>query len=259
MMVQRQRDGSVDAHALARQLRFGDGERVERAHLVRQHLRRLRPVQLRFVLLQLARVGHALARLRHRHRADAEPLQLQAVGQHLRAEDRQRVVQLAGGRLRLDRQRTPQQHRPGVQALLHLHQAHPGFGVAGLDRALDRRRAAPARQQARVHVPATVLRDVQDRLRQQHAVGHHHHQVRLQRAQRLARDAGLQRVQLQHRDPALQRLALDRRRREYPPAPRGPIRLGIDRHHLAGLHGGAQRRYGELGGAGEDDSHRGRG
>jgi hypothetical protein len=153
------------------------------ARTVRASAGVLRPVQPGFGLVQLVRVGHALFRLRPRDRLDAGAQQAQAVGQHLRAQLGQLVVQLAAGIGGGDRQLLVQQHRAGVQAGLHLHQAHAGFGVAGLDRTLDRRRAAPARQQRGMHVPATLGRDGQHGLRQDQAVGHHHHQVRLQVAQ----------------------------------------------------------------------------
>ena len=44
------------------------------------------------------------------------------------------------------------EHRPGVEPLLDLHQAHAGLGVAGQERPLDRRRAPPAGQQREVEV-----------------------------------------------------------------------------------------------------------
>ena len=53
---------------------------------------------------------------------------------------------------RPDRRGLAQQHRPGIEARLHRHDAHAGLGIPGHDRALDGRRPPPARQQARMDV-----------------------------------------------------------------------------------------------------------
>ena len=65
--------------------------------------------------------------------------------QQPRAEHTQAVVQRAGGIGVGDRGFDAGPHRPGVEAGLHLHDAYAGDGVAGLDGARNRRRAAPAR------------------------------------------------------------------------------------------------------------------
>src|SRR3546814_10852621 len=64
-----------------------------------------------------------------------------------------------------------------------------------------------------------------------------------------------QRFGLEHLEPALGRRTLSRRRRQRAPAPGGPVRLGVHRHHLVAARCGEQRGDGEVGGAGEDDSH----
>ena len=253
-MRDRQRHRAVDAHALAGQFGFGHRPRIEGADLVRQRRRRLRPVELRLVLVQLVRVGRAVLRLRTRQRHDAGAQQAQAVVQHLRAEIGQAVVQLAAGVVFADDERLRQQHRAGVETFLHLHQAHAGVGVAGLDRTLDRRRAAPARQHRGVDVPAAVFRDIENALRQDQAVGDHDHQIRLQCAQRIARDLFLQCFRLQHFDAALQGFEFHRRRRQRPPAARRAIRLGVDGHDFVMPRGGAQAGNGKGRGAGEDDA-----
>ena len=83
--------------------------------------------------------------------------------------------------------RPPKQHRPGIEPGLHLHDGDAGFGIAGQDRALDRRRAAPARQQRGVDVDAAEARHVEHRLRQDQAVGGDHHDVGADRAHALLR------------------------------------------------------------------------
>ena len=82
----------------------------------------------------------------------------------LRADFGKFVRQLA--RRSCDRSATSRvsQHRPGIEPCLHLHDRHAGHLVAGEDRALDRRRAAPARQQRGVDVEAAQPRRVEDRL-----------------------------------------------------------------------------------------------
>ena len=63
-----EREGAVHAHAFAGDQRLGHRPRVERAHLVGELRRRLGPVEPRLGLVELVRVGHALVRLRPRHR-----------------------------------------------------------------------------------------------------------------------------------------------------------------------------------------------
>jgi hypothetical protein len=149
--------------------------------------------------------------------------------------------------------RLRQQDRAGIQPLFHLHQADAGAIVAGFDRALDRRRAAPARQQRGVHVPAAMHRDVEHRLRQQQAIGHHHHQVRLQRAQLGLRGGAAEILGLVDRDAALHGFQLDRRRLQAAAATGWPVRLGVGGHDLAMARAGAQAGHGEFRRAGEDD------
>ena len=92
-----------------------------------------------------------------------------------------------------------QQHRPRVEASRHLHQAHAGFIVAGLDGALDRCGAAPAWQQRGVHIPAAEARDFQHRLGQNQAIGNHDQQIRRERPQGGLRGWITQGFGLQHR------------------------------------------------------------
>ena len=56
---------------------------------------------------------------------------------------------------------------PVSRPFFERHDAHAGLGVAGEDRPLDRRRAAPARQQREVHVHEAVRHRVEQRLGQQ--------------------------------------------------------------------------------------------
>src|SRR3546814_3325576 len=73
--------------------------------------------------------------------------------------------------------------------------------------------------------------------------------------ERVTRYLRFQRFGLEHLDPALDRRALDRRRRQRAPASGGPVGLGVHRHDLVAARCGDQRGDGEVGGAGEDESH----
>ena len=74
-------------------------------------------------------------------------------------------------------------HGAGVEAGIHLHDAHAGFSVAGFDGALYRGGTAPARQQRGVDVEAAVRGRVEHGLRQNQPVGGHHHHVGILGAQ----------------------------------------------------------------------------
>ena len=110
-----------------------------------QRVGRLPPIDPRLLAANFRGVGDALAGLQPRR----EPAGGQAVERlehQPTAELGEAFGQLAGRRIRQDRHRLLQQHRPGVETFVHLHDRNPGLAVAGEDRALDRRRAAPARQ-----------------------------------------------------------------------------------------------------------------
>ena len=95
------------------------------------------------------------------------------------------------------------QHRPGVEPGVHLHHGDAGLGVAGLDGAVDRRGAAPARQQRAVDIQAAQagpaigvrrLHGVKHPLRQDQPVSGHHQHIELRRLQRLAGGSSLGRI-----------------------------------------------------------------
>jgi folate-dependent phosphoribosylglycinamide formyltransferase PurN len=156
------------------------------------------------------------------------------------------------GPVLLERRTPLEQHGAGVEAGFHLHQVDAAFFVTGEDRALDRRRAAPARQQRGMHVPAAEARQRKHGLRQDQAIGDHHQQVGRLRGELLAHGLVAQRLRLLDRHASCERGLLDRTRPELASTPRRPVRLGVDRHHLraagkAGLEGGNGefRRSGE--------------
>ena len=173
----------VDAQPFAGQLRFRHRPGIESAHAVGERDRRQRPVEPGFGLVELVGVGDALRRLRLRHRTHAGAHQLEAVFQHFGAERGEPVVQGAAGIVRRDRRRQGKQHRAGVETRLHLHQRDARLRVAREDRALHRRRPAPARQQARVDVEAAEPRRIENGLRQDQAIGRHYRQIGLERGE----------------------------------------------------------------------------
>ena len=78
---------------------------------------------------------------------------------------------------RADLRRLLEQDGAGVEPLVHPHRRHPGPRVAGGDGGLDRRGAAPARQQRGVEVDAAVARQVEQRAREDLAEGDDHGDV----------------------------------------------------------------------------------
>ncbi len=88
-------------------------------------------------------------------------------------------MQIRGGIFRLYRAATEEQHAAGIQPFVHLHDGDAALRVTGQDGALDRRSAAPARQQRGVDIDTTQAGGLKHRLWQQQAVGRNHHQVGL--------------------------------------------------------------------------------
>ena len=70
-----------------------------------------------------------------------------------------------------------QQHVAGVQPRIHLHDGHTGLGVAGFNGAVNGRSPAPTRQQGGVDIQAAMPRRIQNPLRQDQAIGRHHHHI----------------------------------------------------------------------------------
>ncbi len=131
----------------------------------------------------------------------------------------------------------------------------PLVGIAGEQRAMDRRRASPARQQRGVDVQAPATRYREHRRRQDQPVGHHDHQFGRVAGQGRHRRGILQRGRLLDGQAERERALLDRARRELEAAACRSVRLGIDSRDL--VTGRVQRRQGrhrEVGGAGEDQA-----
>ena len=68
------------------------------------------------------------------------------------AQLREVALDVLAGLVRADRAPCPREDAAGVERLHDAHDRHAGLGVAGHHGPVDRRRAAPSRQQRRVHV-----------------------------------------------------------------------------------------------------------
>jgi len=86
-----------------------------------------------------------------------------------------------------------------------------------------------------------VGRNGQHRLGQDQAIGHYHHQIRLQVAQLLLGGRVLQRLRLVDRNATGHGFQLDRRRRQATATAGRTIRLGVDGHDLMMARSRAQR------------------
>jgi hypothetical protein len=160
------------------------------------------PVDERLGFLYFRRVAHAFGRLRLCSEGPGDDA-VDGLQQGRGAELGQRIVQVAGRFLAADGPAALQQHRPGVESLVELHDADTGHGVAGQQRALNRRRAAPARQQRTMDVEAAEPRQRQRRGGQDQSIRHDHHQVRRPFEQRAAPLGRAQAGGLRERQSAL--------------------------------------------------------
>ncbi len=123
-------------------------------------------------------------------------------------------------------------HRPGVEARVHLHERDPRLAVAFEDRPLDRRRAAPPREQRRVDVDAAVPRPREHVGRQDQAVGgDDEHVERTGDGRRRAIPAS-ERRRLQHGEPARHGERLDRRGLDSEPAALRTVGTGEDQRNV---------------------------
>jgi hypothetical protein len=246
--------GTPDLHGIGAEAGEGARRRVEGADAPKERYRGLLPVELRIRACDLARIRHALQRLgRCRERAVGfEPAQ--------RAYDRRRphLREPFGERTRgvpgIDRGFDPIDHRPGVEARIHLHDRDPGRRVTGQQGMLDRRGAAPARKQRSVDVESPVSRPSQDRRRQDEPICGHHQHVEIDRERVPAAFLRPQRGGLQNGQSVPACKDLDRRGLDRKAAAARPIGLGENHGHgKARLEHGVERLGGERGGPGKAD------
>ncbi len=214
-----------------------------------QHVRRLFRVERPVGGLELVRVRHERLVLLLERRPLAERPHQQVAAEHLEPGRERAVVVVRG-----DRHRRLQADRTRVEPGGETHDRDAGLGVAGHDRPLDRRGAAPARQQRRVHVQELVVR--QQRLLDQHAVGADAERVRLRGGDPLERLRVVQPLGLDQVEAELARAVGDRRRREPAAAALGPVRSRDDERGGMRARGEAlEDGGGEVGGAEVDRAH----
>ncbi len=145
----------------------GDSARMRRSSTAAS----LRPVDQRIGAPDLGRVGDARGRLRR-----ATAAARRARGARARRRScRRRVSPACRAACRPYRRASIAIARAaiigsGVETGVHLHDRDAGRRVAGLDRARDRRGAAPARQQRGMDVETAVARPGEDRGRQHQAI-----------------------------------------------------------------------------------------
>ena len=153
----------------------------------------------------------------------------------------------AGRHLRRDGQLFFQNHIARIQPLGHIHHRDPADGIARHNGAVDRRRAAPARQQRRVDIDAAERRQRQNLGRKQFAVSGDDEHIRTDGAEGLARGFVPQRERLKDLYAARKGVVLDGRRRELMPAAARLIGVGHDESDVvaAVLAERAQRFGGE--------------
>ena len=258
--ARRRRDRDLGAPYLdrfARERRMRTGNRVERPDLPIDHPRGVAPVDGCLGLCDLRRVRDACGRLRRPGNRHARRQATQHADQRAGALGRDAIEERGGRIAGADGDAHGVEHRAGVEPRLHLHDRRARFLVAGKQRALNGRRAAPARQQRRVNVEAAMARPCQDRGRQDESVGRYGKHVDRDREQRRARRLVQQRRRLQHGEAAFQRQPLDGRRFGPEPAPARSVRPrehqrnGEPRVEQRAQHHRRKRR-----GAGKTDIHR---
>ena len=236
-------------------------KRIKGAHPPLHHGGRPGPVHTGFGLFNFVCIGHTLARL---HLRLKPPHLREGLHDHAATQVGQLVVQHSGGVCGLNRQALAQQHVAGIQPRVHLHDSHAGDGIARFNRAVNRCRAAPARQQGGVDVQAAVAGCIQHPLRQDQTVSGDDHHIGLG-----LRDGGLrglcvvreftvqpQAARLRHRDVVRQSELLDRRGLQLHAATCRTVGLGQNQHHLVpGRVQLRQRHAGKFGGARKNHTH----
>ena len=161
----------------------GDGpRRIEGTYVTTYFHGGARPVDAQLFLVDLGGVGDTGLRLWLEDQAARGQL-VQRRHDGLGANVGQTVMQGAGGIGLEDGHDMTCTHRTRVQAGFHLHDADAGLRIASLDGPLDGGCTAPARQQRGMDVQTAQPGQIQHRLRQQQAIGGHHHHVRLQGSQ----------------------------------------------------------------------------
>ena len=135
-----------------------------------------------------------------------------------------------------------------IHAGRHIHGGNPGFAAMVENGPLHRSGAPELGKNAGVHIDTAQRRQIQHRLGQQLAIGHHQNQIRLQCAERVQRCLVLERRRLKDGNPLFQRVFLHRRHGQLHPAVLRRVRLRKHTSHLiAGLADALETCAGNLG------------
>ena len=89
------------------------------------------------------------------------------------------IMQTFCRRLLYDTHPVLSQDRAGIETFIHLHDGHTSFVISGHNGPLDRRRAAPSRQQRHVNIDAAQTWGLQNFFGKDQTVGHHNNQIRI--------------------------------------------------------------------------------
>ena len=146
---------------------------------------------------------------------------------HARGELGQRVVQARRRARGADRHPLHGEDRAGVQRGLHLDDGDPGLPVAREQGALDRRGAAPARQQRGVQVDAAETWRLEDGFGQDQTVGGDHGEIRAQAGERLLLRRVPEGRRRAYREAELDGRLVHRRRPRLQATPGRPRRLRV--------------------------------
>ena len=157
--------------------------------------------------------------------------------------------------MRADRRSLDRQDRTVIELLIDAHDGHAGFGLAVFDRALNRRGAAVLRQDRRVHIHKSPLRNLQESERQNLAVGDDDADVGMHRFNLGQCIANL--CRLKQRQSELVCLSRDRRGLQLQSAPSALVRLGHDECNVVFTRESFKRGDSEFGSAQEYDAQRG--
>jgi len=244
---------------------------VERPHPAHNGGGILLPVNSSFVLFYLVGVSDTFFGLFHWPQLPRNR-QIECLHDHARAQIRHLVMQCCRSVCIQYRQTFPEQHVPGVQTRVHLHDGDTRMAVPRLNGPVNGCSATPARQQRAVDIQTAMARTsipmrgghvVQHPLRQDQAIGGNHHHIRVGICNRLPCGGGIfgvlavesQATRLGHCNAMLQRKLLDARCLQLHATSRRAIRLA--EHQCNGVACGVQpfqRNPGKLGRAGKNDS-----
>ena len=208
--------------------------RSDACFAIAEYCRRAAPVERGFVFADLFGISGARFGLRRRGKRAVALELAQRVHNEARTERGQLVVKRCRRIVRVDRDACGAQHGTRIESRIHLHERDTRLRIARFQRPMDRRGAAPARQQRSMDIDAAVARNVEHLLGQQQPIsGDDHHIVRRcsQRFDGRPRFGGIlavtpQRRRLSHRQAVLEGIALDRAGLQLHSAPGRAIRLG---------------------------------